>query len=144
MTTPAEPRSLLSLSAPPQSKRALVEAMLAFNAALASAQEGRNLLESPRLPPLMAAREKITEWHREQRDKSQWTPLTPEELEALIADAVGDHNLYQEKLMDEEPSVGQLDPVTATHFTCYQCPSATRCLYTFDPYNTSGDCLAEK
>jgi hypothetical protein len=29
-------------------------------------------------------------------------------------------------------------------FTCDECPFKTTCEYVFDPYNTNGDCLAEK
>ena len=29
-------------------------------------------------------------------------------------------------------------------FTCDDCAAATECEFVFDPYNTDGDCLAEK
>lgn len=29
-------------------------------------------------------------------------------------------------------------------FTCDECGAAPTCPYAFDPYNTDGDCLAEK
>ena len=30
------------------------------------------------------------------------------------------------------------------YFTCGMCDAAATCEYAFDPYNTNGDCLAEK
>ncbi len=39
-------------------------------------------------------------------------------------------------------------PVIQSHghasFTCDRCSAANECDYAFDPYNTNGDCLAEK
>ncbi len=39
-------------------------------------------------------------------------------------------------------------PVIQSHghadFTCDRCAAANECDYAFDPYNTNGDCLAEK
>lgn len=29
-------------------------------------------------------------------------------------------------------------------FTCDECPAKKTCQFAFDPYNTDGDCLAEK
>lgn len=29
-------------------------------------------------------------------------------------------------------------------FTCDDCPAKTTCEWVYDPYNTDGDCLAEK
>lgn len=43
----------------------------------------------------------------------------------------------------EHPALDRLrDPKIA--FTCDGCGRATVCLYTFDPYNTDGDCLDDK
>lgn len=28
--------------------------------------------------------------------------------------------------------------------TCYGCPAADKCPFAWDPYNTDGDCLADK
>lgn len=30
------------------------------------------------------------------------------------------------------------------YLTCDKCPSRRECEYVYDPYNTDGDCLAEK
>lgn len=32
----------------------------------------------------------------------------------------------------------------SSNFTCDNCPSKLSCKYVYDPYNTNGDCLAEK
>lgn len=52
------------------------------------------------------------------------TPMTEAELEALRA------RIAEEDGIDK--------------FTCDDCPSRYRCALSFDPYNTDGDCLAEK
>lgn len=33
---------------------------------------------------------------------------------------------------------------TPVVFTCDDCPARKECIFVYDPYNTSGDCLAEK
>ncbi len=58
--------------------------------------------------------------------------------------------------LDEERAAEQLAEIRAhvvekfseaygiTEFTCDQCSAVRTCEYAFDPYNTDGDCLAEK
>lgn len=48
------------------------------------------------------------------------------------------------RLRDE--AVGRLREtgIPVTGFTCDQCPSRYCCDLAFDPYNTGGDCLADK
>lgn len=36
------------------------------------------------------------------------------------------------------------DAPEAVVFTCDNCDAAPECEFAFDPYNTDGDCLAEK
>lgn len=123
---------------------ALFKALNEHNEARWKREADEALLDSPRLPPAMAASEKISQWHKDYEHEDRWVPLTPEELEALAEETVEHLNSYQEKLMDEEPSVGRLEPITKEYFTCYRCSAASKCPYTFDPYNTAGDCLASK
>ena len=52
------------------------------------------------------------------------TPMTPEEMKALRDRMAAEHDI--------------------TVFTCDECGAAARCELSFDPYNTNGDCLAEK
>lgn len=51
------------------------------------------------------------------------------------------------KLSDEELAArrvrsAELFPIDV--FTCDDCPARWTCEWAFDPYNTDGDCLAEK
>lgn len=53
--------------------------------------------------------------------------------------------------MDEEQLAAYRASVIASHvefgidaFTCDDCPARYTCKLAFDPYNTDGDCLAEK
>jgi len=129
-----------------EGKDALIKALNEHNEARWEREAGEALLDSPRLPPGMAASEKIGSWHME-ANEDRWVPLTPEELEAIVEEAVRGENKYIETLMNEEPSVvGILEPVTKEYFTCYRCSAASRCPYTFDPYNSAddGSCLASK
>lgn len=34
--------------------------------------------------------------------------------------------------------------ISFKYFTCDNCEDAYDCMYAFDPYNTDGDCLADK
>lgn len=45
-------------------------------------------------------------------------------------------NLQTEKDIPYEPKDEEL--------TCFKCSLKDKCEYAFDPYNTNGDCLAEK
>lgn len=97
------------------------------------------------VPAIFTAREKIDAWHKAWNKEDTWCPLTPEELDALGDEAADDLNKYQEKLMDEEPSVGNLEKATKGSFECYKCSAASKCPFVYDPYNTKGtDCLASK
>jgi hypothetical protein len=125
-------------------KEELVKALQACNEARWKKEAEEALLNSPRLPPVMAARKKIDSWHRQWEHKDRWIPLTPEELEALGDEAIRDCNEYQEQLMRDEPTVGNLEPVTKSYFTCYRCSRASTCPYVYDPYNSQDDCLADK
>ena len=36
------------------------------------------------------------------------------------------------------------DNIPDEDYTCFTCPEKETCPFAFDPYNTDGDCLAEK
>lgn len=47
-----------------------------------------------------------------------------------------------EKLKELRDEMAKLFEIDA--FTCDDCPALPTCQFSFDPYNTDGDCLAEK
>lgn len=54
--------------------------------------------------------------------------------------------LKEPLLEDELASIRQrmVEEYGVTEFTCDTCPARYKCTLAFDPYNTDGDCLAEK
>jgi hypothetical protein len=48
---------------------------------------------------------------------------------------------------NEEPQEGDVERyenIPKEDTTCFRCPDSGTCKYAFDPYNTDGDCLADK
>ena len=51
------------------------------------------------------------------------------------------------KVCDEHPGLKRYfdqNGITLTMLTCSRCAGCSGCDFAFDPYNTDGDCLAEK
>jgi hypothetical protein len=102
-----------------------------------------------------------SEWHGAQLGiqtmRGDWdgrTAYLEGQLEAFLLDArrhVGlmfpNHDLRENYLTILERDCGENIDVASlrkTPSTCTRCPMAPKCKYAFDPYNSNGDCLAEK
>lgn len=84
---------------------------------------------------LIGIRHSTGEWQRS---------LTHAELDALADEAVSDLNELDRQNYEAAGLPAPPEAHTRQDLTCHHCPSAGKCEFVYDIYNTSGDCLASK
>ena len=92
----------------------------------------------------MLAEGTIRAWERRSDGEILVTPIDPVNFSNLTMRVETDEGRVKRLRQEGIDRLLELGRSTDLTFTCDHCGHADTCEYVFDPYNTDGDCLAEK